>query len=363
MPLTQIVQPTAVVIRRSSPYDQIIDQWNLPTVAIPHLNLNRQGQGIGVAQAAAHPAFAGTAVPPLFVRGFQWNDNDNNGDWFPQGLSGTGDAFDNGVLDDRRWLVASWHNDGDTRTRVSFVDLGGDSYRYRHALLVEPIFGVLGATFRDVQNHAGGVAWYRDRLFIVDTRGGLRVFATDQIKQVATGDHDRVGRQPNGEYHAHDYRYIVPQVARYSPLPGFYYRFSFCGVDRSVAPHAIVTGEYESSRTQLYWWPIDNNAALVPAGGSGAVVAVLGADATDTHLQGVHATRARGPVATAWLSSTRGTNESLLRRGVNDAQIDQRLDWPDKPEGLTYFPQSDELWNASERRGRRVVFAVRRQTV
>lgn len=71
----------------------------------------------------------------------------------------------------------------------------------------------------------------------------------------------------------------------------------------------------------------------------------------------------RGGDTTTWLSSTEGEREALLRRVVDDPGGDKKFFWPDKPEGLTYMPISDELWSASEKHGARVVFSVRRASL
>lgn len=312
---------------------------------------------------ANHVAIAGTDAHARFVRGFRWNDDDNTNDWKPQGLSSSFDAMADGQIGGRTWLLASWHNDDDTRTRLSFVDISDpQSIRYRHVLLVEP--AMIGLpTFLDVRIHAGGIAWYGTHVYVADTRWGLRVFDTSRIKQVATGDHAPIGRQPGNIFHAHDYRYVIPQVARYHPIPGFVARWSFCALDRSTLPHAVVTGEYENEPAglpcQLYWWPLADDGWLLRVAGLNLTPAVMACNSTDSHLQGVHSRR-EGATTTAWLSSTKGDDDALLRRVVDHPDRQRKFHWPDKPEGLTYFPPTDELWSASEKTNRRVVFSVHR---
>src|SRR5262245_31545353 len=124
MALTRTEEPSAVVVLANATYEAIIDGWKLPKIDVAGLALDRQGYSIAPAAAAVHPAFAGTAAAPLFIRGFQWREDDNEGEsWVPQGLSSSGDAFDDGRLAGRRWLVASWHDRDEARTRISFVDI------------------------------------------------------------------------------------------------------------------------------------------------------------------------------------------------------------------------------------------------
>ena len=199
--------------------------WGLPSRSLSSLVLNREA--IKLAEAAALPDVfpdgqsEANQARTSFQRGFRWRDDDfQSASWTPQGLTTSADADVSGYRDGRKWLLVSWfHEDDDDdtdRTRVTFVDITdwGTPIRYRHILLVEPYFDGIRPNFRDVRIHIGGVAWTGRYLFVVDTHYGLRVFDTAQIKEVSTGEPEAIGRL-GGSYHAHDYRYILPQIATY----------------------------------------------------------------------------------------------------------------------------------------------------
>ena len=57
--------------------------------------------------------------------------------------------------------------------------------------------------------HAGGIAWYGEWLYVVDTSHGIRVFDLGQIWQVEDGDD--VGKK-GGKYSAAGYLYVLPQI-------------------------------------------------------------------------------------------------------------------------------------------------------
>lgn len=134
--------------------------------------------------------------------------------WIPQGVTSVSDA-----VAGERWaggdrpLVVSWHENG--KVRITFVDPA--RRRYRHVLLVEPVMKGRHVTYRDIKVHAGGIAWYGDRLYVADTWRGLREFDMRQIYDLArskagsTGHAGRVGLH-RGKYYAHGYRFVMPQT-------------------------------------------------------------------------------------------------------------------------------------------------------
>ncbi len=126
--------------------------------------------------------------------------------WLPQGISSTADAYDVGTYQGKDGWVVSWHRDDDKSVRVTFVDRGNGD-RYRHALLVYPHEE---DNFREVPVHAGGIMWYGETLWVVDTSKGIRVFDLKNVWQVETGD--GMGKQANGKYQAAGYRFVIPQI-------------------------------------------------------------------------------------------------------------------------------------------------------
>jgi len=127
---------------------------------------------------------------------------------------------------------------------------------YSHLLLVVPYGDGDQVNYRPLHKsltdtdavHAGGIAWYGDYLYVVDTTKGFRVFDMSLIAQVSNTDNaDSFGR--SGQItHAFGYRYIVPQIARYDQHEdACYFTFSFVSLDRSSNPPALLTGEYKKA--------------------------------------------------------------------------------------------------------------------
>lgn len=130
-------------------------------------------------------------------------DDQNTGKWMPQGISSTADAT-GGTYEEVDGLVVSWYLvDGDG-VRVTFIDRS--DWSYRHVLLVYPH---ADDDFREVPVHAGGIMWYGDRLWVLDTWNGIRVFDLKNIWQVESGD--GVGKKSGGGYSAAGYKYVLPQ--------------------------------------------------------------------------------------------------------------------------------------------------------
>jgi hypothetical protein len=86
--------------------------------------------------------------PDGLAYGFVWDDEENDKAWWiPQGISGSADASEDGLVAGRRIIAVSWYYDidrhpgttGEKGARISWVDITDpDAPRYRMALLVEP---------------------------------------------------------------------------------------------------------------------------------------------------------------------------------------------------------------------------------
>lgn len=145
---------------------------------------------------------------------YGWEDssdfNDQDTDkWYPQGITTSADAFANGEYEGQRVQLVTWHSDhyddGKRGARVSFVSQGSKAKKYRHVLLVKPkgdddIEAIEGL-------HAGGVMWYGNLVYVVDTTGGLRVFDLDHMYKVDADIKDKIGKQSGGKYGAYGYKY------------------------------------------------------------------------------------------------------------------------------------------------------------
>ena len=143
--------------------------------------------------------------------------------------SSTADALDVGTYEGKDGFLVSWYMNDPNSARISFVDRETNSYR--HALLVYPHDE---DDFRRVPIHAGGIVWYGNTLWVVDTSNGIRVFDMDNIWQVDSGD--GVGKKSDGGYSAQGYKYVIPQVMWYEWMPDFPFRFSYISLDRTTTP-------------------------------------------------------------------------------------------------------------------------------
>lgn len=136
-----------------------------------------------------------------------WNSGDySTSKWVPQGITSSGDALNSGTWDGRESWIVSWHRDDGDSVRVSFVDR--KTHEYRHVMLVDP---TADDDFAPIDIHAGGIMWYGNILFVVDTVNGLRAFDLENIWEVEIAD--GVGKMSDGSgYSADRYRYVLPQI-------------------------------------------------------------------------------------------------------------------------------------------------------
>ncbi|WP_189151271.1 hypothetical protein [Streptomyces lacrimifluminis] len=202
-----------------------------------------------------------------FQTGFAWDSADQTvPHWIPQGVTTSADAYSSGYYGgtDKAVLV-SWyfeaHPNGDQVVdhpldkgmRLTFVNHNNAAApTYRHVLLVEPVRTGTGApSFRPVRKHAGGIMWYGDLLYVVDTYKGLRIFDLRTLFKVATTQKDVCGLHTDGQYHGYGYRYVLPQSHAYDNAAK-YLRYSSIGLDRATNPDSLVISEYSPAGTVSY---------------------------------------------------------------------------------------------------------------
>lgn len=330
-----------------------------------------------------------------FSHGFTWNTGDQDAvEWIPQGITTSADALGAGLwpAGGKRVVLVSWYfetdPDGngtddfplDKGIRVTFVDYTSAAAPvYRHVLLVEPVRGAGGTfTYEPVRKHAGGIMWYGNRLYVVDTYKGLRVFDMDSIFEVSTGLPDACGRQADGSYHAYDYRFVLPQCGAYDNT-GTLLRFSAIGLDRASSPDSLTVSEYATSLTspvvdysgtgwngngtkvdlpKVVRWPLDyTTRALASTTATEAVTVKQG------KIQGVVSRQSRhylsqsnGPSSNGYLKTVvSGTDvpSTVVRLGVGSEDLSfhsgTATDWAYR---------ESVIWNLSEYAGRRDVYAV-----
>jgi len=303
---------------------------------------------------------------PCFHTGFEWNSGDDGVDyWYPQGLTSTATAYADGSYAGRKVAVVSWYHKPEEDSagspnkgaRVSITDVTSmNDISYRLALLVEPYWSGATPNFKAVPVHAGGIAWYRDFLFVADTSEGFRVFDMTRILQVQTGQKDIIGLV-SGAYHAHGYKYVIPQVTRYRLCPSSCCaRFSFVALDLSTDPIALVAGEYskDSIAGRLHRWPLDAATGhLIKQGG--AVIPTQALFPGVKKMQGGLTWDDHVFISSSYSNGT-------LYDGTLGMALDSR-NWPYVPEDLHYSMFSDNLWCHTELPDDRQVFAVKKDDI
>ncbi|KAL2018187.1 hypothetical protein VTK56DRAFT_1160 [Thermocarpiscus australiensis] len=218
----------------------LVEQPDNPYVA----SLSKILKNVTVAQVfddGNHQMTTDSSGRKLWQQTSDFNDMDTT-KWVPQGISSTADALDVGTYEGKDGWIVSWHRDDDKSVRVTFVDRSND--KYRHVLLVYPD---AADNFKEVPVHAGGIMWYGNTLWVVDTTHGIRVFDMNYIWQVGSGD--GVGKTSSGGYSAAGYKYVLPQIRWYKWSSSFPFRFSYMSLDRTTTPDSLLVGEYQPDTT------------------------------------------------------------------------------------------------------------------
>jgi len=307
-------------------------------------------------------------------------------EWIPQGVSTAADAAD---PPDRDALLVSWYDDGvapEKGVRISFLDPGSD--RYRHVLLAYPYIAADGRPTYEIVGrpqggiHAGGILWYGDYLYVVDTTRGIRVFDMRYILDLEkspngdTSDKQRVGWAA-GAYRGFGYRYVMPQVdawvnaAEPDADPGRHCpgvrapKFSYMAIDRSEEPDRLITGEFcddTGDVGRVARWPLDAATGRPAVAADGLVHASEAYRLAADQIQG-----AVSLGGTWYLSRTNRRDRagelivaqpdasptgSLRATATRPAGIG--------PEDLSYWPAQDRLWTVTEFAGRRMLYGVPR---
>lgn len=264
----------------------------------------------------------GGIAPLQPVTKFCWDSGDAVGkEWIPQAVTGVSDAQADEYWGTKRPIVTSWYDDNtycpsagsnacdEKGVRLSILD--PDTGKYRHVLLAYPYYNSYGhISYQAIDIHAGGIAWYKYRLYVADTTHGLRVFDLRDILDLdpdqdpATNDRTpdgltsnvqdggQMGRQ-NNVWYSYGYRYVLPQTASYdfaaaqsntsagtcaaAGAP----KASYLSIDRSSSPHQLIMGEYcttdatHTSNGRVGALPIDDTDGTLQS--SGGVVTPVSA--------------------------------------------------------------------------------------
>lgn len=244
--------------------------------------------------------------------------------------------------------------------RVSFIDrTASGAASYRNALLVEPFADASGnPSFRAVKVHGGGLMWYGNSLFLVDTNNGIRVFDMDHIYKVSIGE--GIGRISSTVYEAFNYAFVIPQSRSYkasalaTPM-----RWSFISLDRTTTPDSIVVGEYAADDTvpapRFVRFGIDATTRRLFTTSSVAT-ATWAYQVDILRMQGATSINGKFFISRSNGSGTKG--DLITWVPGNTANIHTGAFTPGC-EDLSYNHNADELWTLTEHPGQRTFFAVK----
>jgi hypothetical protein len=332
--------------------DNIANHWSVTETSLTSVltDLNRSGTSI-------------TNGLDCFHSGYTWNTGDQEVDyWWPQGVTGSSDAYDAGTFDGQKLMMVSWYHkaEEDSSTsqykgvRVSLVrHTSLSNVKYRHLLLAEPTAGSAGLkplASSTSSVHAGGIVWYKNWLYVAHTSKGLRMFDMSRILAVQTGNKDVIGLDGADGYYGYGYAYVIPEVERYNRCDeGCCVRFSYVSLDRSTSPPSLLTGEYVSNSEvgRLMRWPLDPETGYLQET-DGAVVASQVLFTGKEKIQG-----ALSVDGTYFLSSSASKLSWPPALGTfYHGTLGQTLQdhaYPSLPEDLYYRPTTDEIWTCTEK--------------
>jgi hypothetical protein len=332
-----------------------------------------------------------------FQAGFAWDGDDQIVDyWIPQGVTTSADAYGNGLYPEggsNKVILVSWYFETDPDDdkiddyaldkgmRLTFVDYNTPSApTYRHILLVEPVRTSTGAySFNPVRKHAGGIMWYGNLLYVVDTYKGLRIFDLNTLFTVPTTEKDVCGLHTDGQYYGYGYKYVLPQSHAYDNA-GTWLRYSAIGLDRASTPDSLVIGEYSLSGVVDYdeegdpfngsteptntvpkvvRWPLDYTDRH-----PGSLTATEAVTVAQQKIQGVVSRKTKHYLSVSDGKSNAGTLRTFTS-GANSASTVADLavgseDLSYHSSGASGWSYSESvIWNASEYVNKRYVYAVR----
>lgn len=293
------------------------------------------------------------------VRGIRWNtDDETTSLWRPQGISGF-------TKDGVRYLLVSWYAKDEAEfkgSRITLIDISPSSstyLTYRHILLVQPDIpaGTTGysqyGSYAPLNVHAGGIAYFKGKIYLSSTNLGVRVFDLNKIIEVSTGDttNDKCGKDSNGNLFAFNYRYILPQTG-YQKINN---ANPFSTIQVNDEGTQFWTGKYYSGSAdasivpKVFGFPVDTNGRLQNTG----IVTVTPKNSlfTDNHAHGIQGVFRKGN--RTWLSCTGSPSNSYgsnarLARYTDGADDTVRFRWPYGAESLYYESQYNYLWSLTE---------------
>ncbi|MEU7427982.1 hypothetical protein [Streptomyces sp. NPDC040750] len=343
-------------------------------------------------RSATHLTSAPSTVE-AFSTGFAWDSGDQTVDyWIPQGVTTSADAYGNGLYPaggTKRVVLVSWYFESDPDgngtdeyaldkgLRLTFVDYTTSTKpTYRHVLLVEPVTTDTGEySFNPIRKHAGGIMWYGNLLYVVDTYKGLRVFDLNTLFKVATAEVDVCGLHTDGLYYGYGYQYVLPQSYAYDNA-GTYLRYTAVGLDRTSTPDSLVVSEYSKSGAVDYTdgtfngtgpgtttpkvvrWNLDYTTRQLASLTASEAVTVA-----QEKIQGVVSCNSKHYLAASDGPSTKGSLRTFTSGASTATTVcDLAVGCEDlsfHSSGASGWAYSESvIWNLSEYVGKRYVYAV-----
>ncbi|WP_083753961.1 hypothetical protein [Actinosynnema sp. ALI-1.44] len=316
-------------------------------------------------EAVRIPKEDGQHITPNFAAGFLWKEGDDNTtEWRPQGITTSSDALDEGVWQDRKVVLVSWYGlDGSEKkgARISFIDRT-DPLKpvYRHVLLVRATTKNGHPDFESTNpNHAGGLAWYGNLLYVAST-DNIEVYDLNDILKVSTANDSAIGRAANGDYHAYGYQYVIPTKFSYNrATPSQNIRFSAISLDRSTSPDSMLVTEWDPAGdgTRLFRWDVNYETRELSD-----VTADWAYQVNIKSMQGAAAIKGGDGPDKSWYYISRSTGDDsrgdlIVWQPGKLANIYQG-EWPIGPEDMAYRPSTDEMWTVAEYANNRYVMSV-----
>ncbi|WP_328872431.1 hypothetical protein OHT76_21280 [Streptomyces sp. NBC_00287] len=332
-----------------------------------------------------------------FQAGFAWDTADQEvAYWIPQGVTTSADAFGNGLYPaggSDKVILVSWYFETNTDDdaeleypldkgmRLTFVDYNNPAApTYRHVLLVEPVRTGTGEySFNPVRKHAGGIMWYGNLLYVVDTYKGLRIFDLNTLFTVDPAEKDICGLHTDGKYYGYGYQYVLSQSHAYDNA-GTYLRYSTIGLDRASSPDSLVISEYSLDGVVSYNDPGHTFSGTVPPGETTPHVVRWPLDYTDRHpgsptateavtvaqkkIQGVVSRNTKHYLSVSVGETTKGALRTFTSGGSTATTVaDLAIGCEDlsfHSSGASGWAYTESvIWNVSEYVNKRYVYAVR----
>ncbi|HEX6360441.1 hypothetical protein [Actinophytocola sp.] len=369
----------------------------LPKLGVQNILLQANRDDAPKGAACTSSALSTMTLPVL--RKFCFTDGDRDTEeWFPQGVTTVADAQADQWWGEKQAILVSWYDkqtDPVKGVRVSFLDVATGNYQ--HVLLVYPYMNVNdNPSYEPVTTpqkgtggsvHAGGIVWYGNFLYVVDTVRGIRVFDMRyifDIKSASNGDVEdsgKIGRQ-NNKYYSYGYRYVMPQIYGYSNPDGLAdfppdhkcnaagpQKFSYVGLDRSTTPNTLVTGEYCADQNdpnlngRVARWPMNDETGL--PGTDGTWKATSAYRLPKPKVQGLVSTNNRwymhstgggdtGPGHLQVAVPSGGGSTGVLTNDSDEFNVAIGV------EDLSYWPATQELWTVTEHKGKRIIYSTYR---